>query len=530
MRKFLVFLLLLGVVVSGCGAKDATLNDEEIIKKEVKVQNITKQSEVNTELTLSGTVVPKQYSLVRSLVPGTIEFLAPVGSQVYVGQPLFSIRDNNIENAYFTASQNLEQTKAVTAQRVQQAGLALNSSKARLDLARSQHSNTVAQTEQALRVVEDSARVTYDSVYNGMNQVLLFLNDGSSLENKKYIYREILTAQSQLRIDTKFKFDQAVTRYLALNYPISSESELTTELENIHQVLLLVKAAVDNTVILLQNALPAGQYEADRLVLINYQTAINQNISAVITGINNITNTKISNRLSIDNAQAQVDLATIEYNNADLSLASAQDGATLEINAAQSQLNSAVYAYSNLTLAAPFSGTIMSHFASAGEQASVGQELIELGDLSLVEMKVDVDVTFAKAIKLNDQVLINDQYQGFVTEVEPVGDLASGKISVTVQSQEAAENLVAGSTAEIKFTLIFPVDETVVVPIKSVNIEANGNYVFLVVDNKVERRDVTLGQIFGDKVTVLSGLNENDHLVLLNGVFISVGDEVNVVE
>lgn len=529
MRKFLVLVVLFGFVLAGCGATD-TQNPEEIIKKDVKVQSIAKQNEVNAQLVLSSTVVPKQYSLVRSLVPGTISYLAPVGSQIFAGQALFSIRDINIENSYFTASQNLEQTKAVTAQRVQQAELAVNSAKARLDLARSQYGNTVAQTAQATRVTEDSARVTYDSAYTSINQVLLALNDGSSLDNQKYLYREILTAQSQLRTDTRFKFNQATYKYLDLNYPLLPESDLSLELANLQQALLSTKDVLDNTIILLQNALPAGQYESARLALLNYQAAINQHTSNVIGAINSLTNVDISNHLSINNAQAQVDLSNIEYNNADLSLASAQNSATLEINGAQAQLNAASYAYSNLTLAAPFSGTIMSHFAAAGEQASVGQELIELGDLSLVEMKVDVDVAFAKVIKLNDKVLIDDTYEGVVTEIEPVGDLASGKVGVTVQSQQAAEKLVAGNTAQVKFSLVYPVENAIVVPIKSVNIEANGNYVFVVVDNKIERRDVTLGQIFGDQVTVLSGLDDNDQVVLLNGVFISIGDEINIVQ
>jgi RND family efflux transporter MFP subunit len=527
MRKLSVLLLALAVFVSGCGPV-ADSQEELLVKKQVKVQNIALQNEVDAKLNLSGTVVPKQYSLVRSLTMGTIQSLAPVGSQVFTGQPLFSIRDANIESSYFNALQNFQQTQIVTQQRVQQAELGLNSAKASLDLARSQYGNALAQTEQALQTAENSAAVSYNSAYNSLNQVLLFLNDGSSLENKEYIYKDILTAQSQFRTETKFMFDQAVYAYLELE--TTPSEDLNQSLDDLYATLLKGKNAVDNTVVLLQNGLPYGFYDADRSVLINYQTAINQHVSAVMTAINSLSNTKISNRLAIDSAQAQLDLAEIQYNNADISLANAQDGSVLESNMVQSQLDAAAYNYSNLTLPAPFSGTILSHFVNPGEQVSAGQELIEIGDLSIVEITVDVDVDFAKAIKLGDPVVIDDQFAGIVSEVEPIGDLVSGKVSVTVQSEEAESNLVAGSIADVSFALNYQVDNLIVIPIKAATIESTGTYVFVIEDGKVVRRDVTLGKIFSDKVSVNSGLSEGDQLVLLNGVFIAAGDEVEVIE
>jgi len=301
-------------------------------------------------------------------------------------------------------------------------------------------------------------------------------------------------------------------------------------LENMQTALSLVKNAVDNTVILLQHGLPIGVHDADRAIVIGYQTAINQHVSGIITSINAINNTKIGNRLSLNNAQAQLDLAEIQYNNADVSLANAQEGAVLENNIAHTQLDGIAYNYNNLTLSAPFAGTILSHFSNPGEQVNIGQELIELGDLSIVEMVVDVDVAFAEAIKLNDKVMIDDQYEGFVTEVDPVGDLTSGKVSVAVQSEQAESALVAGSIADLNLNLNYQVDNLIVIPIKTATIEAADTYVFVVEDGKVARKSVTLGQIFGDKVSVIGGLEEGDQLILRNGVFVATGDQVEIIE
>ncbi|MCD4760415.1 hypothetical protein K8R42_00780, partial [bacterium] len=89
--------------------------------------------------------------------------------------------------------------------------------------------------------------------------------------------------------------------------------------------------------------------------------------------------------------------------------------------------------------------------------------------------------------------------------------------------------LIAGNIAEVKFNLLYEDLDVIVVPMKSVTIEASGNYVFVVdTEQKIARRNVNLGQVFGDKVSIVSGLEEGAKLVLLNGVFVSVGDEIEI--
>lgn len=530
--RFLFLILLLSFSAAACTKGEEEV-EEPVIKKQVKIKNIVRQSEIEASLAVSGTVTPKQYSVIRSLTPGTLQFLMPVGSTVRTGQALFSIQDQNIESAYFNASQNLEQTRISTEQNKQQVELALNSSKARLELAQTQYDSTVAQGEQALLVVEDAAIVSYSSAYNSLSQALNFLSSGN-LEDKEYKYKNIITTYSQFRTDTSNSFPVVVDKFNKL--PSSSNKEtLTSDLAQLQEVLSSAKNLIDNTAVLLQNAIADSnfsqtQISSDTLTNTNYQTQINQYISAVISNINSINNTIISNDLALNQAQASLDLANIEYSNSQIALENANQGALLQVNAARSQFDGSAYNYSNLSLAAPFSGTVISHYAKEGEQVSVGQQLLELGDLSIVEISVDVDVDFAKAISLGDKVLIDKNWQAYVTEVEPIGDLTSGKVKITVQSEEAEGNIVPGSIAEVEFNLLYKDVDAIVIPMKAATIEASGNYVFVVnEENKVSRKNVSLGQIFGDKVSVVSGLEEGDKLIMLNGVFVADGDEVEII-
>ncbi|PLX24799.1 hypothetical protein C0580_03975 [Candidatus Parcubacteria bacterium] len=536
MKKFTIIFVLAAMtfLTTGCG-KQEEQTEETVVKKQVKIQEIAKQDEVSTSLVLSGTVVPKQYSSIRSLTPGTVEYLAPVGSEVSIGQPLFAIRDQGIENNYFNALQSLEQTNIITSQRITQSELAVNSAKASLDLARSQYDNAVAQTEQAMSTSQDSALVAYGSAYNSLKQSLVYLSEGN-VNTHRYIYRDILTPEGQLSRDIILVFENSLDVFDTVS-PTTTKDTLSLNLNTLHQSLLAEKELLDDTSVLLQNAVPsssnlsAAQIAAEQAKISAYQTQINGHISAVIGAVSSLNNARISNRLAIDQAQAQMDLSEIQYNNAVIGLDNARESAQLELNVSQTQFDNVAYNYNNLSIAAPFSGTILSHYVNPGEQVSVGQQLIEVGNLSIIEITVDIDVDFAKALKLGDEIMINDQYKGLVSEIEPIGDLQSGKVSVTVQSSEAESNLVAGDTADVKFILNYEGIDTVVVPIKSVIIEASGNYVFVIgEDGKVVRKNVVLGQVFGDKVSVVSGLDMGDKLILLNGVFVSQGDEVEIIQ
>jgi membrane fusion protein, multidrug efflux system len=534
-RKILTILaifIFVTIALTGCGNNNEEAEISEIIKKQINVQNITIQTEVQTPLIVSGTITPKEHSIVRSLAPGTIQYLALVGSEIQAGQPLFSIRDASIQDSYFNSLRNLEQTEVVTNQRTLQAELVLSGAEVKYNLAKSQLDRTIEQAEQALKTVEDSSLVVYSSAYNTMSQIVSFLNTGDT-RTIDYIYRNILTGQSQFRTDTEIDFMAAINDFLSLSVDINN-NDLVANLKEAQTALLSVKTAVDNTVLLLQNAILSSsntsQIASDKVIMTGYQTAVNTNISSVISAINSIANTKINNQLTIDGSEGQLDLAEIEKNNAAISLDSSKDGALLEANIARSQVDSAAYNYYNLTLAAPFSGTIISHFVNPGEQVSIGQELIEIGNLELIETTVAVDVAYAKTILLGDEVMIDEQFKGVVTEVEPVGDLLSGKVEVTVQSQEAARNLIVGASADVKFKLTYMEEGMIVIPIKSATIEASGTYVFIVVDGVVARKEISLGQIFGDKVLVNSGLDEGDQLVLVNGTFIAIGDEVDIIK
>jgi multidrug efflux pump subunit AcrA (membrane-fusion protein) len=64
-------------------------------------------------------------------------------------------------------------------------------------------------------------------------------------------------------------------------------------------------------------------------------------------------------------------------------------------------------------------------------------------------------------------------------------------------------------------------------PESAVLSDEKGNYVYVIgADDKVARRDVKTGPVSGTGITILSGLQGNERVVLLAGAFLNPGDTV----
>lgn len=536
--KFFIAAGLALFILAGCSSNDDEANEANI-KKEVHAQIIQEQDEVTSTLTVSGTIVPKQHSIVRSLIQGTVEFLIPVGERVFKGESLFSIRDANIENNYFNTLQSLNQTESLVSQRILQAELALNSAEANVVFAENNLKTTELQIIENTLFAENTALVSYASAYTVINQALLSITNGSiGANNSFYIYKNILTSNSSLRSASTIHHSSANLAYRNLKV-ISEREKLIHDLDQIYDALTKTKLIIDTTAILLQSAIPTSEgslgltnteINSKQSINTTHQSQINQAITSVDSARNNLASTVTNNNLLLEQTINKLTLAENEYNNTEFALESARNSATIEKTAAQNQFDNAAYNFSNLSFPSPFSGTILSHFVNPGMQVNPGQELIEIGDLSIVEISVDIDASFIDALLLGDPVIINDDVEGFISEIEPSGDVGHGKAGVVVQSENSEDIFVTGDIADVIFILTFKENGLIVIPIKAVTVEETGMYVLIIDDGIAQRRRISLGKVFGSQVSVVSGLNVGEQIILSDGVFVSEDDAVEVIE
>lgn len=528
MKKIIVFVLIMTLgLAAGCRPKPEIVEEKQ--PKKVTVQKIELQSELTKKFNVTGTATPKQQITVKSLTQGNLAFVLPVGTKVSQGTVLFQISDQNIENSYLNTLATLQQSIVLNQKRIEQAALALNSSKARLESQKNVLLLTQKQSQQSITQLNRTAQIHYLTARNDLLQIFIYLSIGD-LNNDIFKYREIQTTQPSLR-------NALIDYYVAAKRDFESlpndtqEANVETAINELIETLRQTKLMLDTSVIVLQNAVEQDKYAADLAVIINYQLQVNQHISTALTELNSLDNAETANQLSLDQIVNQIQLGEIEVENATISLQNSKEAADLERIATQRQFDASAYAYNNLTVQAPFSGTVLSTFVENGEYVNPGQNIAEIGDTDVLEVEVGIDTSIAQDLKVGDTVIIEEKYDAKIAEISPAGNAQSGKTSVIVRADAKPDNaLLAGEIVEITFTITYKLDNNIVIPISAVTIESSESYVYVLENGTAIKRVVTLGRLYDDQVVVETGLVKDDNLILREGVFITEGESLEITD
>jgi HlyD family secretion protein len=196
----------------------------------------------------------------------------------------------------------------------------------------------------------------------------------------------------------------------------------------------------------------------------------------------------------------------------------ADDVAALEarIAAAQATLNQA-------SVKAPFPGTITDLQAKPGDQVVPGQAAFRLDDLTrlLVDVRVtEVDINSIKAgqpVVLTFDAILDKEYQGVVTDVGRVGDIAQGVVEfpVTVELTNPDENVRPGMTAAVNI-VTDQFEDVLLVPNRAVRLLDGKRVVYIMEDGRLKPIEITLGASSETMSEVLSGEVKVGDLIVLN--------------
>jgi multidrug efflux pump subunit AcrA (membrane-fusion protein) len=166
---------------------------------------------------------------------------------------------------------------------------------------------------------------------------------------------------------------------------------------------------------------------------------------------------------------------------------------------------------------APFTGQVVRKMVNAGDMAAPGQPLFFLETPSRPELHAALSESLLQHLKTGQELevridALNLTLQGQVREIVPQSDPSTRTVLVKV-SLPAEEQLVNGLFGRLRIpynhynALLIParaVSEVGQLPL----VEALG------MDGHPERRFVTVGERHGDMVEVLSGLDENEEVIL----------------
>lgn len=209
----------------------------------------------------------------------------------------------------------------------------------------------------------------------------------------------------------------------------------------------------------------------------------------------------------------------------------ARDAAFAQVRVAQAQLGATRAQIGQLNVTAPSSGLVLARNVELGQIVSPGSgalfRLAEGGDMEMKAQLAQQDLAYVR-VGMPAQVTpigSGASIAGTVWQVAPVIDPQSrlGMVRISVPYSGAIR---PGGYAEAKISS--GTTSAPLLPQSAVLSDDKGNYVYIVNGkNEVERRDIKIGTVDDNGVTIASGLQGNEPVVLSAGPFLNPGQKVN---
>lgn len=178
-----------------------------------------------------------------------------------------------------------------------------------------------------------------------------------------------------------------------------------------------------------------------------------------------------------------------------------------------------------IPLYSPVNGVVLRRLQESETVVPTGQPLIEVGDLSNLEIVADLLSSEAVKVESGQPVIIEQwggdrPLKGRVRRVEPSGftkisalGVEEQRVNVIVDLEDRPKDLGDGYRVEIR-VVIWSKDNVLKVPTSSLFRSGSDWAVYKVEDDQAVRQIVTVGQRSDLEAEVINGLLEGDHIVV----------------
>jgi RND family efflux transporter MFP subunit len=165
------------------------------------------------------------------------------------------------------------------------------------------------------------------------------------------------------------------------------------------------------------------------------------------------------------------------------------------------------------TIAAPIDGVVLRRDGEVGEIAEAGQILFRIGALKPLQVVAEVNeedvarVNVGQTVLLRTDAFLDQRLEGTVREITPMGDPIAKTFRIKVALPDDTP-LKPGMSLEAN-VITREKDNVLLIPADAVQ----GDTVYVLDGNKVEKRKIKIGIRGTSAVEVLAGLTENDRVV-----------------
>jgi RND family efflux transporter MFP subunit len=351
---------------------------------------------------------------------------------------------------------------------------------------------------------QNAAIATYQSSYNTVNGVVrnnideFFANPESRLPGLRIDGKGQTTFLNSERV----AFQDLLLSWQLETTALTTDSDLILALES-------ARARVNRTIVIIDTFIVLFTAE---------DTDRSYTDSELIAFSSNFTNLRSSlqaSRAAINNDIAALENAQDSVKRAEISASGSQNSAAdAQVKQALGALRSAQANLAKTILRTPISGSVNTVNVRVGDFVTNQQVVARVANNNALEIITFVGDKEIDAFTVGSTVVIEDRYEGTVTEIAPAVDPVTRKTEVRIAIEtEAIQN---GDTVRITktFNTESLANQPVNIPLSAVKFEIEDGFIFVVEDGKLKTRPVKLGIVRGGSVEITAGLNSTDEFVL----------------
>lgn len=196
------------------------------------------------------------------------------------------------------------------------------------------------------------------------------------------------------------------------------------------------------------------------------------------------------------------------------------------------------------TLISPVTGSVLARVLEPGDLAQVGDEILQLGDFSQIEVRVEISELELNKIRVGQTAQVRldafpqQTFSGEVTQISLAADATARLIPVEITIDNSDRRIGRGLLARVSFpdrnenAIVIP-ETAIEIANKTEEISNNNMATVFVIQEQdeattVTARKVQLGDRDNSQVEILSGLQSGERYVVRSSGDLKEGDRVNL--
>lgn len=239
-------------------------------------------------------------------------------------------------------------------------------------------------------------------------------------------------------------------------------------------------------------------------------------------------------KTDMDKAKLELDIRQEEYNGANTLLAQAQKGSREEdkdalkaqINQAGADLDYKLSMVNDANIKADMDGYVMDVLFKDGEITSGGYPVIILGSSTNI-VKFGLTQEDAAQVNLGDSIRIEVEDKSYYGKIKSIDKIMDSETR-TYNTQAVLEGNTLPSGTIVKVYIPREEYNAINIPLTSI-MRGNYDYVYIVENEQVKKRQVELGKI-KDSMVEVQGISEGESLVIEGMKKINDGDMVEIIK